>query len=160
MAFDSHQIRKIKHCNGWWVNGWSRERRWRETTSESLEMNALLPMLRKCGIPLPEDDIEFIANCVQTYFQVFRENYGGYPDFCMVGHSALLASLLLGNQPFADPPPLRYAYPCYALAEGRQVDVRIEQTAYAEVVVDQATSWLLGKTDTCRLKQAVCCEGF
>jgi len=133
---------QIKQCAGIWLNSWHRERARQETTSTSPDLDELSSQLKTVVRPhLDDEQIKFILESVQTYLRIFLENKHRYPDRAMVGHSALLAYLLLGNQPFADPPTLRYGYPCYALAEGRQVYVEMKRSAYAEVSVDQSICW-------------------
>ena len=59
-------------------------------------------------------------------------------------HSSLLRRLLRGKKPLKKAPPRRFSYPCYDLAEGKEVDI-LEATDWPErgkVVIDQCGDWV------------------
>jgi len=92
------------------------------------------------------EQIDFATKCMSEWASILEQNSLGGPTSADVDHSALLHYLLAGNRPFEKPPPKRYSYPCYALAEGKSVFVSDlwEDTMlsdYPSVVIDQSRAW-------------------
>lgn len=67
----------------------------------------------------------WIETAAKAGVDVFK---GGPMQFrANMWHSSLLNRLLSGRQPLAEPPPIRYSYPNYELAEGQECIVGVHR---------------------------------
>jgi len=100
---------------------------------------------------LTQEQIDFAVRCMARYINV-REDHGhGLPNSADVDHSSLLRRLLSGKQPLEQPPPKRYSYPDYDLAEGKEGEIRelwerdddhpLMREDGGHVVIDQHPYW-------------------
>ena len=71
---------------------------------------------------LTSEQIRFVKGRVSKWIR-FYHDLGRNPTDGDAWHSALLARLLSGKEPLDTPPPERFSYPDYALAEGEAVEV-------------------------------------
>lgn len=72
---------------------------------------------------MTDEESRRVVECVSQWMRIYHKNKGKYPNDMDADHSALLRRLLSGEKPLPNPPPLRYSYPDYKLAEGEEVHV-------------------------------------
>jgi len=92
--------------------------------------------------PLTEEQIAFVTRAFSEWFAVLFDEQKVYPTNADVDHSALLHRLLEGKKPFPNPPPKRFSYPCYALAEGEKVEIgSFTEHDNGTIHIDQSDEW-------------------
>lgn len=97
---------------------------------------------------LNQEQLNFAVKCMSEWTRICEDNDRSIrPGSVDIDHSALLGYLLRGNRPFEKPPPLRYSYPCYALAEGKEVRIGelwgcgSGEGEEFKIVIDQTRAW-------------------
>lgn len=100
---------------------------------------------------LTEQQMDFARRCTSRWMQIYEKELKRLPNWCDADHSSLLGRLLSGKEPLDKPPPLRFSYPDYDLAEGKEVQVmevwQLEENEYSNfykgytVCVDQHVGW-------------------
>jgi hypothetical protein len=73
---------------------------------------------------LTDRQINFAVRCASQWIEIYRHKQDHGPTAADADHSSLLRRLLSGKPALPDPPPLRYSYPDYGLAEGEPTEVR------------------------------------
>ncbi len=94
-------------------------------------------------IELTREQIGFAIKAMSSYTRILEEQKKGSPTPADIDHSALLNRLLSGKEPFPEPPPLFYGYPCYELEEGEQVVVGsiFHDRPNNRVAINQSRDW-------------------
>lgn len=121
-------------------------------------------------VKLDEQQIRYAMTCVMQWIEIYQANMDKPSDRMLAPntarptppdaiHSALLYRLLQGKKPFRNPPPKRFSYPSYEMAEGLPCQVmeiwehtqgNIRPDLWAEflersngytIVVDQHIGW-------------------
>jgi hypothetical protein len=103
--------------------------------------------LRHAAEGLSREQIYFATRCMSEWIRIRQDNGYGYPTSADVDHSSLLFRLLSGKKALDKPPPTRFSYPDYALAEGEIVGIsdlcisRSFSDAEYNVIIDQSLEW-------------------
>jgi len=109
--------------------------------------------------PLTEEQVQFVINRMSEWIRVKQkfeypedknaecpihaDRYTDYrPTSADVDHSSLLLRLLRGKDSLTHPPPIRFAYPDYNLAEGKEVEILDITNTSDGVIIDQRRSWV------------------
>ena len=92
------------------------------------------------SIQLDSKQIGFVRLCVMRWLMT-KEKYNKKARSPDATHSALLARLLEGKSLLPDPPPIRFSYPDYDLAEGKAVQIHEIWESEGKVVIDQNPGW-------------------
>ena len=89
-------------------------------------------------------DTDELAMAVGLWLKTLCEHGHPSPTWADAEHSSLLRRLLDGKALLPKPPPLRFSYPDYQLAEGLPVEiVELNIEDKNRVVVDQCPNWIL-----------------
>jgi len=92
-------------------------------------------------VQLNEEQIVFVRSCIMKWLTV-KETLGKKTYAADAIHSSLLTRLLEGKSLLPIPPPKRFSYPDYDLAEGKTVSImEIWEDKEGVVVIDQEPAW-------------------
>jgi hypothetical protein len=96
------------------------------------------------------EQISFALKAFEEWLRIYRKYETGNrhhgtdtdtPTLADISHSSLLNRLLSGKQALSKPPPRRWSYPDYNLAEGKEVEIGELNITNEYIVIDQCSDW-------------------